>query len=179
VTNTTGESEIWEQARAACSDTAARLSAADIAPEALAEYVPESRRLKFFTRSATMRPLGEVWRLGALLLGTHGTLYALGQATRAAERGRVGYQSLSRESRRDLAAAALAGGYAAGTTVNFNAVALLLDGSVQLDDDPPPIGILDGEIRVRWRSGASLNGAQTLRSYLRERADLLIHPPLS
>lgn len=186
-----------------CRDTAHALSAAEVTPEALAEFVPEVRRLLVFRRPATMQPVGEVWRLGALLLDTDGGLYALGRATRAAERGRVGYQSLSREERRDLAAAALRGGYAEGTTVNFDATPLPLTAaalqalsedapmrgpgsestapSAQTGTTPasePPIGVHNGEVRVRWRAGAPLEGAVTLEQYVRERADLLIHPPL-
>lgn len=156
------------------------LRQANIAPEALAEFVPDGRHLWVLPRAATMRPIGEVWRLGSLLLDTSGGLWAAGEATRAAERGRVGYQSLSREERRDIAAAALRGGYAVGAAVNYGATALPLDapGLAALDADAP-IGLSGDELRVRWRAGASLDGAQTLESYLRERASLLITPPLA
>ena len=73
--------------------------------EGLAEYVPAGHRLLVLPRAATMRPLGESWRLGSLLLDGEGSLYAAGRATRAAERGRPGYQSTSREQRREIAAA--------------------------------------------------------------------------
>lgn len=96
-------------------------------PEGLAELVPAGRRLLVFPRPATMRPLGEVWRLGVLLLDAEGRLYAAGRATRAAERGRVGYQSVSREERRELAAAALRGGYPEGAPVNFDVTPIALD----------------------------------------------------
>ena len=164
---------------AAARDWAVRsLSAAGIAPEALAEFVPAGKRLLIFPRAATMRPIGEVWRLGRLLLGTSGDLFALGTATRAAERGRVGYQSLTREARKDIAAAALHGGYPIGTPVNFNAAPLPLteDALGQLGTDAP-IGVADGEVRVRWRDGATLAGAPTLAAYLAERVELLINPP--
>lgn len=152
-----------------------RLREAGAAPEALAELVPEGRRLIVLRRPAHMRPLGEVWRLGVLLLGTDGRLYASGRATRAAERGRVGYQSTSREERRELAAAALRGGYPEGAPVNFDAVPLPLGGAL---GPGAPIGFSGGEIRVRWRAGASLDGAQTLAQYLEERVGLLVDPPL-
>lgn len=127
-----------------------------------------------------MRKLGDVWRLGNILLDTAGTLWTAGQATRAAERGRPGYQSASREERRDVAAAALRGGFAAGSPVNFDAAPLPLDiDSVRALGDQSPLGWADNELRVRWRAGATLSGAPTLESYLRERADLLIHPPLA
>lgn len=166
-----------EHAARACSEAAAALAAAGIEPEALAEYVAP-RRVLFVTRPATMRQLGEVWRLGVLLLGTDARLYAVGRATRAAERGRPGYQSVSREERREIAAAALRGGYEAGASVNFDArpIPLDADGVASLASDLP-VGAADGELRVRWRPGAPLAGAPTLTDYLAERVGLLIDPP--
>ncbi|UOQ56403.1 hypothetical protein MUN78_12040 [Leucobacter allii] len=174
------ESAARERALLACAEAVERLRAADVAPEALAEYVPPRRGL-LRTRPATMRPLGEAWRIGALLLGTDGRLFALGRATRAAERGRPGYQDLSREERREIAAAALRGGYAAGTPVNYDAVALPLDdpaGLAALADPGSPLGFAEGEIRVRWRAGAPLAGAPALSAFLAERVALLIDPPV-
>lgn len=184
----------------ACLAAAGQLQAAGVTPEALAEYVPTGRRMLVFPRAATMHPLGEAWRLGTLLLGTDGTLYAVGRATRAAERGRPGYQSASREERRDLAAAALRGGYPEGTPVNFDARPLRFEDVVGRQDplrgeslsadadravtdtsvvSESPVGLYMGELRVRWRPGAALAGAQTLEAYLAERVELLINPPLS
>lgn len=172
-----------DRAARACAATVRALREAGVAPEALAEYVPEGRRLLVLRKGATMRPVGEVWRLGSLLLDTEGRLYALGRATRAAERGRTGYQSVSREERRDLAAAALRGGYPEGTPVNFDAVPLPIGDDAAgagLDALPAdsPIGVQDGAVRVRWRAGAPLDGAPPLERYLEERAELLIRPPL-
>lgn len=167
------------RAMEACAATALALASAGVAPEALAEFVPAGKRLLVLPRAATMRPLGEVWRLGTLMLGTDGSLWAAGSATRAAERGRAGYQSVSREERRDLAAAALRGGYAVGTPVNFDATPLPIDeAGVHTLSTDAPIGWVDGEIRVRWRAEAPLDGAPTLDRFLRERAALLIDPPL-
>jgi hypothetical protein len=163
-----------------CAEAAERLQAAGVPAEALAEYVAPKRVL-LWTRPATMRSLGEVWRIGPLLLGAAGELYALGHATRAAERGRPGYQSLSREARREIAAAALRGGYPAGTPVNYDAVRIPLSAeeSLEASDHSPelPVGYADGEFRVRWRPGAPLQGAPTLADFLAERIELLIAPP--
>lgn len=165
---------------AVCRNTAEALGAAAVPTEALAEFVPSGRRLLVLPRAATMRPLGEVWRLGVLLLDTSGELWAAGKATRAAERGRVGYQSVSREQRRDIAAAALRGGFAVGSSVNFDAKPLLRGGAPLGEaSEDSPLGWADGAVRVRWRAGAALEGAATLEQYLHERAELLIHPPLS
>lgn len=164
----------------ACAEAIEALRSAGVTPEALALFVPEGRRFLILPKAATMQPLGEAWRLGSLLLDTSGTLWAAGRATRAAERGRPGYQSESREERRDFAAAALHGGYPQDTAVNFDARQLPIDGhSVQTLSAEEPIGWADGEIRVRWRAGAPLAGAPTLESYLRERVELLVHPPLA
>lgn len=178
------EQQLVDRAVRDCLAAAGRLQAAGVAPEALAEYVPAGRRLLVFSRPATMRPLGEVWRLGTLLLGTDGTLHAVGRATRAAERGRPGYQSASREERRELAAAALHGGYPAGAPVNFDAQPIQLADLVARQNPASeaaslPIGVRDGEFRVRWRPQAPLEGAATLEQYLAERVELLVNPPLA
>ena len=164
-----------ELARVALTDTVAMLQLAGVQTTALAEYLPPGKRLLLLPRPATMRPVGEVWRLGSLLLGVDETLWAGGPSTRSAERGRVGYQSVSREERRDIAAAALRGGYPAGTAVNYDALPIPLDAVTVGELDPAlPIGFSGGELRVRWRVGAPLSGAPTLAAYLRERAHLLI-----
>ncbi len=171
-----------ERAEAAARDAASRLHDAAIAPEELAEYVP-SRRGFLRMKPPTMRPLGSVWRLGALLLDANGALFALGHATRAAERGRPGYQSVSREERREIAAAALRGGYTAGTEVNYDAVPIPLDPAspeaILALASELPVGFDSGEVRVRWRAGAPLSGAPTLDAFLTERVDLLIDPPFA
>lgn len=183
--------EAWHRAGLACAAAAEALREAGVAPVALAEYVPE-RGTFLWRRKATMRPLGEAWRLGTLLLGGDGALYAHGHSTRAADRGRPSFQSESREERREIAAAALRGGYAIGSPVSFDAVPLMTAtgapaGAITPDLDPDqadagnelPIGLADGEVRVRWRVGAPLTGAQTLAAFLTERVDLLVHPPFS
>lgn len=169
-----------QRANAACDRAVHALRSSAIPTEALAEFVPEGRRFGIFPKAATMKPIGDVWRLGSLLLHTDASLSQLGKATRSLERGRVGYQSMSREERRDIAAAALHGGYPVGTPVNYAAPPLTLtDAALSQLDDTALIGLADDEVRVRWRRGASLAGAPTLAQYLSERVDLLIHPPFS
>ena len=170
-----GQNQANASALHAAQETAMLLQQASIRPEALAEYVPAGKRLLVLPRPATMRPLTEVWRLGSLLLGVDHSLWAAGPSTRAAERGRLGYQSLSREERRDIAAAALRGGYALGQSVNFDAVPIHLDeASLHELNEGLPVGFSNGELRVRWRAGAPLEGAPTLARYFKERAALLI-----
>lgn len=173
-------SELVDAVTETVRGAAAQLRDAGVAPEALAEFVPERRKF-LIRRRATMRPIGHVWRLGTLLIGDDPalpTLFVAGRATRSAVRPYPGNQSISREERRDLAAAALHGGYSEGTAVNFDALPVLID-DASLGALAPelPLGLVAGEIRVRWRAGAPLDGAQTLAAYLAERVDLLVHPP--
>lgn len=166
-------------AQAACSTAITSLRGSGIATEHLAEYVAP-RRSFLRTRPATMRPLGEVWRIGPLLLDASAALYAVGKLTRAAERGRPNYQSVSREERRDLAAAALRGGYPVGTPVNFDATPLPLNtAALATLSGASPIGLVDGEVRVRWHAGAPLEGSPTLAVFLTERVQLLVDSPHS
>lgn len=164
----------------AVREAAVKLRDAGVPPEALALFIPERRKL-LIRRKATMQPLGEVWRLGTLLVGTDPSapaLFVAGRATRSAVRPYPGNQSVSREERRDIAAAALHGGYPEGTAVNFDALPVPLDEPSFTGLAPDlPLGVVGGELRVRWRAGAPLDGAQTLAAYLAERVELLAHPP--
>lgn len=174
-------SELASGVSGSVRDAAEQLRAAGVTPEALAEYVPERRKL-LVPLKATMRPLGQVWRLGTVLIGADPasppTLFVAGRATRAQVRLHPGNQSVSREERRDIAAAAIHGGYAEGTPVNFEAVAVpLTDEGLASLDASLPLGVSGGELRVRWRAGAPLDGAATLAAYLAERVDLAVHPP--
>ena len=172
----------FERARAACRAAAERLAASGVPPEALAEFV-RPRRGFLRRRPGTMRPIAEVWRIGPVLLAAGGELYALGHATRSAERGRPGYQSESLEERREIAAAALRGGYPVGTAVNYDADPLPLNPlhpeAASALPVPGPLGIADGEVRVRWSAGAPLSGAPALATFLADRVALLIDPPFS
>lgn len=163
----------WERAALACAAAVERFAAADVRPEALAEFVPPRRKF-FFTRAARMEPLGEVWRLGPLLLTGGGEVLATGRVVRATKRQHPGYQSESLEERRDLAAIALDSGFEAGRSVNFDAVPIPLDGTIA---DTGPVGFAEGEVRVRWWQGADLATSPTLEDFLGERAELLINPP--
>ncbi|MDO3699792.1 hypothetical protein Q3H92_19025, partial [Curtobacterium flaccumfaciens] len=85
-------------------------------------------------RDPTMRPLGRVWRVGALLIGsspeTAGRVWATGSITRVTEPGRSQYQSVSAEVRRAYRAAAAKGHFGAGDTVNHGAVPIPVDDSL-------------------------------------------------
>ena len=131
-----------------------------------------------------MRPLLDVWRVGVILLGEDGAVYAAGQHTRAAERGRPGYQSVSREERRDIAAAALRGGYAVGAPVNFDARLLVTAPPhtppiTEVFSADSPLGLVGDEVRVRWSPSASLEDGPAFATYLADRVSLLIDPPFT
>ncbi|WP_244302996.1 hypothetical protein [Leucobacter coleopterorum] len=155
-------SKAFERATHACDKIVATLIEAGIPQEALATYVPP-RRAFLRTKPAKFEPTGEVWRLGTLLLDRNGHIYAAGPSTRAAERGRPGYQSNSREERREIAAAALKAGYKAGTPVNYAAIPIpLTEETLQAKD--LPLALSEGEVRVRWRAGAPIQGHKPCRA---------------
>ena len=190
--NDVNSSPIEHAVFTAIASARTQLLQAGVPSEALAEFVGE-RRVLLVRRPATMVSLGEVWRLGTLLLRTEpvrtsgsvgpsvrpeSELYAAGHTTRAAVRLHRGNQSVSREERRDIAAAALHGGYPVGATVHYGATPISLDeASLRALGAEHPLGIADDELRVRWRVGAPLEGAPTLATYLAERVELLTHPP--
>ncbi|WP_411720290.1 hypothetical protein [Mycetocola sp.] len=172
---TADNERIAAEIRALLDRAVERLSAAGARTEALAEYVPEHRVL-LVPRPAVLRSRGRVWRLGVFLLGEDGTLYETGQATRALEPGRPGYQSQSAEQRRAYRAAASRGRFPHGDTVNFDAAPVALDVD-ELRTSPSRL-FLDGDRpRVRWNATAGDAEAVDLASYLDDRVELLAEPP--
>ena len=77
-----------DRAKALLDDAARALDAADARDEALGEYV-EPKALLGIRRDPTIRSLGRVWRVGALLVGsspeTAGRVWATGRITRVTE----------------------------------------------------------------------------------------------
>lgn len=155
--------------REAIAHAVERLEAAGVPDEALADYVVRKRVL-FVPRAPVMVPVGRVWPLGVVLLGRDGSLHATGKITRAVPAGYPGYQSPGVETRRGYRAAAFAGDFVEGDTVNFDTTAIDLDG---VDATSTPVFLADGRARVRWNPthpGESV----ALDSYLAERVGLLI-----
>jgi len=124
-----------------------------------------------------MRPLGRVWRVGALLIGsspeTDGGVWATGSITRVTEPGRSQYQSVSAEVRRAYRAAAAKGHFAAGETVNHGAVPIPVDETLVAADGV--LFIADDVPSVRWSPTAG--AAVPLADYLADRVGLLVDPP--
>ncbi|WIB35491.1 hypothetical protein [Curtobacterium sp. MCJR17_043] len=113
-----------ERARVLLAGAADRLGAAGTRDEALGEYV-EPKPVLGIRRDPTIRSLGRVWRVGALLLGsspeTAGRVWSTGSITRVTEAGRAQFVSVSAEVRRAYRAAAAKGHFAPGDTVNHGA----------------------------------------------------------
>jgi hypothetical protein len=151
---------------------ARRLRSDGARDEALAEFVPEHRRL-LIPRRAKMVPLGRVWRLGVFLLGHDGVLYETGSVTRASDPKYPGYQSVSAEARRSYRAAAFEGPFAPGETINFDARVIPLD-EESLSVSPGLLFLGEAGAMVRWNAGGAAVG---FREYVAERVDLLVRPP--
>jgi len=146
------------------------LEAADVADEALADFVVR-KRLLGVARAPIMVPRGRVWPLGVLLLARDGGLHATGKVTRAVPEGYPGYQSPGVEVRRGYRAAAHNGKFVEGDTVNFDTVAIDL-----LDLGDGPLFVDGGEARVRWNPTHPAQ-FRPLDAYLDDRVGLLIEPP--
>lgn len=161
--------------REAIADAARQLSEACAKDELLADLT-QRKRLLGLVRPPVFVPRGRVWRLGVLLLDQAGTLYATGTITRATETGRPTYQSASVEERREYRATAVRSGLPAGETVNFNARPIELDDAILIDTNGP-LFLRDGLPFVRWSHAFGDASAMPLEDYLRDRVDLLVHPP--
>jgi len=158
-----------DQVREALSGAVRRLEAAGVADEALAVFVRRKRVLGI-ERSPVMQPVGRVWPLGVLLLDRDGGLHATGKITRAVPAGYPGYQSPGLEVRRGYRAAAHAGKFVEGDTVNFDTKQIDLDA---LDAESSPLLVADGRARVRWNP-TNPGQSRDLDAYLADRVGLLV-----
>lgn len=159
--------ELLIEAAAALRDGSAR-------HETLAELVP-ARRVLGMPRAARMTPIGSVWRLGVLLLDETGHAYATGHVVRAERAARKSITAEAVAQQRAWRAAAVKGGIPEGETVDFDAPAVDLD-ELGRAGASGPLVLRDGEVRVRW-SPAQPDALTPLDAYLRDRVDLLVHPP--
>jgi hypothetical protein len=148
---------------AAVARAVERLTASRARDELLATVV--ERRI----RGAAFAPVERVWRLGVLLLGHSGTLYATGTTFLVDELKHPNQQSNLAAARRQYRSMALKAGIRPGETVNFDAPPIDLDHPAG-----PVIRTADG-LEVRW-SAASTAGTP-FEAYLAERVDLLADPP--
>ncbi|QPE05889.1 glutaminase [Microbacterium schleiferi] len=149
----------------------ARAELADTPRELLGEVV--TPRMLGIPRSPRVALRDEVWHLGVLLLGAE-DLYATGEVVRSREPARRGYTAESQRARAGLAEAAFRGGILPGTAVHLGWRRL----DVSTLDEPAsadlPLAVIDGQLRVRWSAAGGFTDAD---SYVRERVELLRHPP--
>lgn len=143
-----------------------QLSAAGAATESLVVRHPP-RKLGPITRPERLERAGECWRLGVLLLTQDARLAAVGQVLRTTPERHIGTTSELARQREQLREAARRARIPAGVTLNIDAR--------WLDPDAPtaPLIVHDGILHVEWSRGLTT----ALEPYLRERAELLIHPP--
>ncbi len=186
-----------QAARAAVSRAVDRLSAAGARDEVLASLV--HRRI----RGDAFVAIERVWRLGVLLLGRSGALYATGTTFRIDELTFDNHQSNLASARREYRAAALRAGFPPGETINFDARPIELDAALAdaalrdaalRDAALPDAGLRDaalpdagpsasagplilgpGGVQVRW--SRTSDAFAPFDSYLAERAELLADPP--
>lgn len=167
-----------EQARGHVARAVADLAAASARSEVLADFVPE-RRVLGVPRAARMTPTGRVWRLGVLLLGAEGGVYATGRVIRAERPARKSITANAVAEQRAYRAAAVKGGIAEGETVNFDASPLPLElETFRSRVGPLLLASIDSvpEVVVRWDPSRA-DAVIPLGAYLADRVDLLAHPP--
>ena len=162
------------RARALIADAVAALREAGARHETLAELVPE-RRVLGIPRAARMTPIGPVWRLGVLLVDESGGLHGTGHVVRAERAARKSVTAEAVAQQRAWRAAAVKGGIAEGETVDFDAVPVHLD-VLARDGASGPLVLRDDGVLVRW-SPHQPDALTPLDAYLRDRVDLLVHPP--
>lgn len=152
------------------ADAVARLDAAGVRDEQLVDYVqPKWLGVKLRPKLA---PVERVWRLGVLLLGRSGTLYATGTTLHVTEPRHPNAQSRLAEGRRELRAIALNSGIARGDTIDLDARDIVLD---ELTATSRPLARVDGRVMVSWSETS--DQLTPFESYLEERVGLLINPP--
>lgn len=162
------------RARDAVDRAVLALADASARTETLAEYVP-GRRVLGMPRAPRMARIAPVWRLGVLLLDADGRLYATGRVIRAERAVRRSITAESVAEQRAYRAAAIKGGLAEGETVDFEAQPIPLDVDA-LAAASGPLVLVGDEVLVRWNP-AQPESLTPIEAYLRERVDLLVHPP--
>jgi hypothetical protein len=146
-----------------------RLSAARARDELLVDLIrPRWLGVRLAPR---LDPVERVWRLGVLLLGHSGALYATGTTLRVSEPRHPNAQSRLAEDRRELRALALKSGISGGETINLDAVDIPIDA---LTATTRPVAKTDAGFLVAWAPGSDLT---PLPAYLDERIALLVDPP--
>ena len=155
---------------ATVADAVQRLTAAGARDELLVDLVRP--RWMGVRLAARLDAVERVWRLGVLLLGHGGALYATGTTLRVSEPRHPNAQSQLAEERRELRAIALKSGISGGETINLDAVDIALDA---LTPQTRPVARTVDGLFVRW--SPTSDALAPFDSYIAERVELLIHPP--
>jgi hypothetical protein len=151
--------------------TVARLRAAGVHDESLA-VMKHSRGVLGLGASDSLVPAGRAWRLGVLLLGRDGSLYATGEVTRAVQPGRAAVnRSAAGEQRRAIRAMAARGNFPRGEVVNYGWEPIALD-KASLEAGSGSLSIQDGDVHVRIDPGDI--GVVPLERYLNDRVSILL-----
>lgn len=148
----------------------ARTALDGVPRELLGEVV--APRFLGFARAPRIVLRDEVWHVGVLLISAR-AVYVTGEVVRSREPARRGYTAESQRERGLLAEAAYRGGILPGTGVHVGWRELDLD-RVAAGADRDPIDASGAHPRVRWSASG---GWTDLEGYLRDRIDLLRHPP--
>jgi hypothetical protein len=156
-----------EAGRLAVGRALERLTASGARDEVLAALT--HRRL----RGDTFVLIERVWRLGVLLLGRSGALYATGTTFRIDEPAFDNHQSNLAAARRAYRVAALRAGLPVGETVTFDAQEIVLDAA--LAEHAGPVILNSDGLRVRW--SPTSDALAPFEAYLAERVELLADPP--
>ncbi|MEO8262130.1 MAG: hypothetical protein ABI566_06120 [Pseudolysinimonas sp.] len=152
------------------ADAVERLETARARDELLVDFVqPRWLGVKL---PAKLAPVERVWRLGVLLLGHSGKLYATGTTLRVSEPRHPNAQSRLAEDRRELRALALKSGISGGETINLDAIDILLDA---VTADSRPLARTPDGLAVQW--SPSSDALAPFAGYLAERVALLADPP--
>ena len=96
-----------------------QLIAAGIPDEALGVWRPQ-KKIFGVPRPPAIDPVGRAWRLGVLLVGGDGTLYATGKVTRAiVPKDFNSDKTVAGDERREIQRAAARGSFRTGESVNY------------------------------------------------------------
>jgi hypothetical protein len=151
--------------------TVVRLRAAGVHDESLA-LLKHSRGVLGLGASDSLVPAGRAWRLGVLLLGRDGSLYATGEVTRAVQPGRAAVnRSAAGEQRRAIRAMAARGNFPRGEVVNYNWEPIGLD-AASLGSGTQRVSMENGTLVVRFGDGEL--GRAPLEGYLNDRVGILL-----
>jgi len=162
------------RARGLIGDAVAALREGGARHETLAELQPE-RRMLGIPRAARMTRIGRVWRLGVLLLDESGGVFGTGHVVRAERAARKSVTAEAVARQRAWRAAAVKGGIPEGETVDFDAEPVDLD-ELSSRGAFGPLVLRGDDVLVRW-SPTQPDALTPLDAYLRDRVDLLVHPP--